>query len=76
MTKDGRKYDQADQLREQMETLEPENQIQKSLPPRSQIHRRTRKKKKVIPFSFPLIRVLLLLFFVIIIAALTSPYWL
>ena len=64
--------DQADVLRDNVS-----NDKTEALPSRSEIHRkRTRKKKKTTTLSFPLIRVLLVLFFMLIIAAVNSPYWL
>ncbi|ARK30269.1 hypothetical protein [Halalkalibacter krulwichiae] len=47
-----------------------------SLPPRSRMHRRKIQKKKKQSLSFPLIRLLLVLFLALIVAAVTSPYWL
>ncbi|TWI54611.1 hypothetical protein [Halalkalibacter nanhaiisediminis] len=73
------KQDQAIMLRQQMEHYQTEDRIEKeekqSLPPRAKYHKQRKQKLKV-KFSFPLIRLLVLLFFVLIIVALTSPYWL
>jgi len=72
--------DQAKQLRKEMEALESEKKAGSSmltLPPRSRIHnRRSKSKWKKFKLSFPLIRLLLVLFLALIVAALTSPYWL
>lgn len=45
------------------------------LPSRLDVHRRKRSKKKK-ALSFPLIRILLVFFFLIVIGALLSPFWL
>ncbi|MCL7745871.1 hypothetical protein [Halalkalibacter alkaliphilus] len=76
MAENWKDHDQADPLREQMESFQLKSEIEEPLPPRSQIHRRRSRKKKTTTLSFPLIRVLLVLFFMLIIAAVTSPYWL
>ena len=70
--------DQAKQLRDEMEVYEERKTeaIVHSLPPRSRIHRMKKAKKSKFKLSFPLIRLLLVLFIALIITALTSPYWL
>lgn len=73
------KQDQAIMLRQQMEQYQTKDRTEKeekqSLPPRAKYHKQRKQKLKV-KLSFPLIRLLVLLFFVLIIVALTSPYWL
>ncbi|MFC0559841.1 hypothetical protein [Halalkalibacter alkalisediminis] len=72
--------DQSEQLREEMEIYEEEKKAEQpihSLPPRSRLQRkRTKAKKSKFRLSFPIIRLLLVLFIALIITALTSPYWL
>jgi hypothetical protein len=73
MNKDWSDQDRTGEFHQQYDlNLESES----SLPPRSRLHRRSEKKKKNFTFSFPVIRLLVILFFLLIIAALTSPYWL
>ncbi|MBP3950550.1 hypothetical protein [Bacillus suaedae] len=75
-------HDQARRLRQKMKDHQDDEQQEEkkevhSLPPRSSVHQRNdRKKKTKWRLRFPLIRFLLLLFFLIIIAAITSPMWL
>ncbi|WP_332630050.1 hypothetical protein [Halalkalibacter flavus] len=77
MAENWKEHDHADPLREQKESFQLKSEREEPLPSRSEIHRkRSRKKKKTTTLSFPLIRVLLVLFFMLIIAAVTSPYWL
>lgn len=71
--------DQAKMLRERAHTLEREQMRMQSLPPRSRIHKRQstmkRKNKRKLRFRFVLIRLFLLLFFLLIIAAFALPKW-
>lgn len=72
------KQDQAMALRKQVHAIQNEkghahHATRSKLPPRSELHKR-RKKKKM--FTFPLVRILLILFFLLIATLLTSPYWL
>ncbi|WP_332693451.1 hypothetical protein [Halalkalibacter lacteus] len=76
MTENWKEYDNTDQFSDQSDLYELDLEKKPSLPPRSRVHRRSEKKKKKFNFSFPIIRLLLFLFFLLIIAALTSPYWL
>jgi cytoskeletal protein RodZ len=72
--------DQAKPLRQQMKTHHTdqtgEDMKRQSIPPRSRVHKRSRQKKKRWKLTFPLIRLLLVLFLALIVAAITSPYWL
>ncbi|NEU31098.1 hypothetical protein GN156_09940 [bacterium LRH843] len=71
--------DQAIKLREQMKKLQGKpngkNESSQTLPPRSSLHKKKTKKFKL-KLSFPLIRLLLILFFILIFVAATIPYWL
>lgn len=79
MSETQKKQDQAIGLRQQMKQHQSEGSTKKegvpSLPPRAEFHNRKRKKTKI-KLSFPLIRLLVLLFFILIIVFLASPYWL
>ncbi|MFC0472934.1 hypothetical protein ACFFHM_21190 [Halalkalibacter kiskunsagensis] len=75
MNEDWKDQFDSEQL-DQTDIYEHELEKEPSLPPRSRVQRRRSDKKKKFTFSFPIIRLLLFLFFLLIIAALTSPYWL
>ncbi|GAE35891.1 hypothetical protein [Halalkalibacter akibai] len=73
-------HDQAKQLRQQMKSQKRDKAkaeaSDQTLPPRSRVHQsRAKHKKKKYTLSFPLIRLLLILFLALIIAAVTFPYW-
>ena len=74
-----KRLDRAKALREQVEQYEYDqvNEVNDAqpLPPRATIHNNKKQKIKV-KLSFPLIRALLIMFIILVIAAVTSPYWL
>ncbi len=69
--------DQAGELRKQMEQVENVEEINlSSLPPRSEYHKVKKSKKRKFRIRFPLVRLFLILFLLIVILALSSPIWL
>ncbi|GAE28981.1 hypothetical protein [Halalkalibacter hemicellulosilyticus] len=72
--------DQAEKLREQVGEYQEKQNEMSSLPPRSSIHKRQqREKKNKKPkwrVRFVLIRLFLILFLLLIVAALVLPNWL
>ncbi|OLO42611.1 hypothetical protein BTR23_00940 [Alkalihalophilus pseudofirmus] len=69
--------DQAGELRKQMEQVENAEEINlSSLPPRSEFHKVKKNKKRKFRIRFPLVRLFLILFLLIVILALSSPFWL
>ncbi|MED4161250.1 hypothetical protein [Halalkalibacterium halodurans] len=67
---------QAEHLRYEAKGRNVEEPVaSEKLPSRLDVHRRKRRKKKK-ALSFPLIRILLVFFFLIVIGALLSPFWL
>ncbi|RSL32076.1 hypothetical protein D7Z54_17935 [Salibacterium salarium] len=74
------KEDQAEQLRKRSqrhseEAMEEEKIPVSSLPSRKETHKNTRKKVKL-RIHFPLARLLLLIFIVIVVLAVLTPFWL
>ncbi|WP_227936153.1 hypothetical protein [Alkalihalobacillus deserti] len=71
--------DQAKQLREKMEVYQENKNAEQtihSMPSRSRVHKkRTKSKNRKFKLSFPLIRLLLVLFLALTVAAITYPYW-
>ena len=65
-----RKSDQAENLRVQVKVQE-----ERALPPRSDIHRQRKSKKKKLNIQYPIVKLLMLLFFVVVFLAFTYPYW-
>ncbi|WP_100407172.1 hypothetical protein [Bacillus solitudinis] len=73
----GESQDQARSLRKQMKQFKKEESIKKvSLPPRGEYHRNRRSKRMKVKITFPVIRLLLMLFLLLVILAVTSPSWL
>ncbi|MDE5411975.1 hypothetical protein [Alkalihalobacterium chitinilyticum] len=69
--------DQAEELRQQVKRRENKQEVDiASLPPRSEYHKHKKNKSRKFRMRFPLIRVLLVLFIILVIAALSSPIWL
>ncbi|WP_096200992.1 hypothetical protein [Bacillus sp. FJAT-45350] len=69
--------DQAEDLRKQVLQVEEEvsaNEIS-SLPPRREVHKKKQTKQTKIKIKFPIVRLLLILFFLVVILAATSQYW-
>lgn len=71
---DEKHHDQAEVLRKLVEKQNSE--IIPGLPPRSEVHKRKKNKKMTMKIKFPIVRLLLILFFIIVILAITSPIWL
>lgn len=71
---DEKHHDQAEELRRLVEKQNSE--IVPGLPPRSEVHKHKRNKKIAFKIKFPIVRLLLILFFIIVILAITSPIWL
>lgn len=72
-----RNVDQAKDLREQVKVQTEQEEIRRSsLPPRSEVHKHRKTKKKKLQIHYPVVRLLALLFFVIVILAFAYPYWL
>ncbi|WP_017728085.1 hypothetical protein [Halalkalibacterium ligniniphilum] len=71
------KRDQAENLREQVQNRRSRStneEATEKLPSRIEVHRNRRNKMKW-KLKFPLVRFLLLLFILLVIVALSSPYW-
>lgn len=73
--------DQAEQLRkltgntiQHLKIEEQQTDFIGGLPPRSEYHKK-KKKRIYIKIKFPLVHFLVVLFFIIIILAVTSPIW-
>ncbi len=65
------------QEKDEMKSLDDEWVEGDGLPPRAHYHRdRVKKKRSLFRLSFPLIRLWLVLFILLVILAVTSPYWL
>lgn len=75
--KDEKLHDQAEKLRELVKNQEDtEINSVSSLPPRSEVHKQKKNKKVTFKIKFPIVRLLLILFFIIVILVFTSPIWL
>jgi len=71
-----RNLDQAEDLRVQVKVQAEEEEILRTaLPPRSEVHKHRRTKKKKIKIHYPVVKLLALLFFIVVILAFTYPYW-
>lgn len=67
--------DQATRLRTRVENMhQSRNHVQKALPPRKEFHQNKKQKTKW-KISFPLIRLLVIVFIVIILLFLTIKFW-
>jgi hypothetical protein len=79
MSEQQRIKDQAEPLREHMSRMEKKQSLQEEgvLPSRKKVHRnRSKKKKKGVTVSFPLVQLLLMAFLLIVLLLVFSPYWL
>ncbi|ERN54135.1 hypothetical protein M3689_03865 [Alkalihalophilus marmarensis] len=69
--------DQAEPLRKHMSRVESRTERKEGdLPSRKDIHRHRKKKKRGIQMTFPLVRLLLMTFILIVLLLIFSPYWL